>query len=80
MLIVTTWPFDTSPRSGRVLCVACRPTSSAPSASVAPTAIVSTEPAAGSAVSPKDRMRDLLAYSVSEDYFAVRKVLGLEVM
>jgi hypothetical protein len=25
-------------------------------------------------------MRDLLAYSVSEDYFAVRKVLGLELM
>ena len=42
--------------------------------------VIATEPVAGSAVSPKDRMRDLLAYSVSEDYFAVRKVLGLEVM
>jgi tetratricopeptide (TPR) repeat protein len=42
--------------------------------------VISTEPPAGSPVSPKDRLRDLLAYSVSEDYFAVRKVLGLEVM
>jgi tetratricopeptide (TPR) repeat protein len=42
--------------------------------------VISTEPAVGSPVSPKDRLRDLLAFSVSEDYFAVRKVLGLEVM
>jgi tetratricopeptide (TPR) repeat protein len=42
--------------------------------------VISTEPIAGSPVSPKDRLKDLLAYSVSEDYFAVRKVLGLEVM
>jgi tetratricopeptide (TPR) repeat protein len=42
--------------------------------------VISTEPVAWSPVSPKDRLRDLLAYSVSEDYFAVRKVLGLEVM
>jgi hypothetical protein len=42
--------------------------------------VISTEPIAGSPVSPKDRMKDLCAYSVSEDYFAVRKVLGLEVM
>jgi hypothetical protein len=42
--------------------------------------VISTEPIASSPVSPKDRMRDLLAYSVSEDYFTVRKVLGLEVM
>jgi tetratricopeptide (TPR) repeat protein len=42
--------------------------------------VISTEPIAGSPVSPKDRLKDLLAFSVSEDYFAVRKVLGLEVM
>jgi tetratricopeptide (TPR) repeat protein len=42
--------------------------------------VISTEPVAGSPLSPKDRLRDLLAFSVSEDYFAVRKVLGLEVM
>jgi golgin subfamily B member 1 len=42
--------------------------------------VISTEPIATSPVSPKDRLKDLLAYSVSEDYFAVRKVLGLEVM
>jgi hypothetical protein len=42
--------------------------------------VISTEPVAGSPVSPRDRLKDLLAFSVSEDYFAVRKVLGLEVM
>jgi hypothetical protein len=44
------------------------------------TRVISTEPIAGSPVSPKERLKDLLAYSVSEDYFVVRKVLGLEVM
>jgi tetratricopeptide (TPR) repeat protein len=42
--------------------------------------VISTEPVAGSPVSPKHRLKDLLAYSVSEDYFTVRKFLGLEVM
>ncbi len=42
--------------------------------------VISTEPLTTSPVSPKDRLKDLLAYSVSEDYFAVRKFLGLEVM
>jgi hypothetical protein len=42
--------------------------------------VISTEPAAASPVAAKERMRDLLAYSVSEDYFAVRKVLGLDLM
>ncbi|HVR02196.1 MAG TPA: hypothetical protein VMT47_08695 [Polyangia bacterium] len=42
--------------------------------------VISTEPLGGSTVSPKDRLKDLLAYSVSEDYFAVRKFLGLDVM
>jgi hypothetical protein len=27
----------------------------------------------------KDRLRDLLAYSVSEDYFAVRRHLGITI-
>jgi hypothetical protein len=42
--------------------------------------VISTEPAAVSPFSPKQRLKDLLAYSVSEDYFAVRKFLGLDVM
>jgi hypothetical protein len=42
--------------------------------------VISTEPIAWSPVSPKQRLKDLFAYSVSEDYFAVRKYLGLEVM
>ena len=44
------------------------------------TRVISTEPLAGSPVAPKQRLKDLLAYSVSEDYFTVRKILGLEVM
>lgn len=40
--------------------------------------VISTEPAGGSPLPPKQRVKDLLAYSVSEDYFAVRKFLGLE--
>jgi tetratricopeptide (TPR) repeat protein len=42
--------------------------------------VISTEPASASPVGAKERMRDLLAYAVSEDYFAVRKVLGLDLM
>jgi tetratricopeptide (TPR) repeat protein len=42
--------------------------------------VISTEPSAASPLSAKERLKDLLAYSVSEEYFAVRKFLGLEVM
>jgi hypothetical protein len=42
--------------------------------------VISTEPTSFSPVAPRQRLKDLLAYSVSEDYFAVRKFLGLEVM
>ncbi|MCP4443763.1 MAG: tetratricopeptide repeat protein [Myxococcales bacterium] len=38
---------------------------------------VATEKSTQSTLSAKDRLRDLLAYSVSEEYFAVRKHLGL---
>jgi len=41
--------------------------------------IVATEPAGMSTMSAKDRLRDLLAYSVSESYFAVRRHLGVRV-
>lgn len=40
---------------------------------------IATEGAALSSMSVKDRLRDLLAYSVSESYFAVRRHLGLHV-
>ena len=40
---------------------------------------VATEKSSQSTLSAKDRLRDLLAYSVSEEYFAVRKHLGLGV-
>ncbi|HVR64846.1 MAG TPA: hypothetical protein VMU50_23265, partial [Polyangia bacterium] len=42
--------------------------------------MTATEPPGASPLPAKQRLRDLLAYSVSEDYFAVRKFLGLEVM
>ncbi len=42
--------------------------------------VISTEPTSSSPVAPRQRLKDLLAYSVSEDYFSVRKFLGLEVM
>ncbi|HEY4179352.1 MAG TPA: tetratricopeptide repeat protein [Kofleriaceae bacterium] len=40
---------------------------------------IATEGAAMSNLSVKDRLRDLLAYSVSEQYFTVRRHLGLHV-
>jgi golgin subfamily B member 1 len=40
---------------------------------------IATEGAAMSSLSVKDRLRDLLAYAVSESYFAVRRHLGLHI-
>ena len=40
---------------------------------------IATEAAALSSLSVKDRLRDLLAYAVSESYFAVRRHLGLHI-
>jgi tetratricopeptide (TPR) repeat protein len=40
---------------------------------------IATEGAALSSLTVKDRLRDLLAYAVSEPYFAVRRHLGLHV-
>jgi golgin subfamily B member 1 len=42
--------------------------------------VISTEPATISPLPAKQRLKDLLSYSVSEDYFAVRKFLGLELL
>jgi len=41
--------------------------------------MVSIEPAGMSQLTAKDRLRELLLFSISEDYFAVRKHLGVEV-
>lgn len=41
--------------------------------------VVATESPAFSTIAAKDRLRDLLAYSVSESYFAVRRHLGIAV-
>ena len=40
---------------------------------------IATEGASLSSMSVKERLRDLLAYAVSEPYFAVRRHLGLHV-
>jgi hypothetical protein len=40
-------------------------------------AVVDASPEEASIVSKKDRLRELLAYSVSEEYFEVRKALGI---
>jgi hypothetical protein len=40
---------------------------------------IATEGAALSSLSVKDRLRDLLAYAVSEPYFQVRRHLGIHV-
>jgi hypothetical protein len=42
--------------------------------------VISTEPAASSPLPAKQRLKDLLAFSVSEEYFSVRKFLGLDLM
>jgi tetratricopeptide (TPR) repeat protein len=42
--------------------------------------VISSEPSGGgSGATTKQRLEDLLAYSVSEDYFAVRRALGFEI-
>lgn len=41
--------------------------------------MVATEQGAPSGLSAKDRLRELLSYAVSEEYFTVRRHLGLEV-
>ncbi|TPV92869.1 MAG: tetratricopeptide repeat protein [Myxococcales bacterium FL481] len=33
----------------------------------------------GSSISPKDKIKELVLYSISEDYFAVRQLMGLDV-
>jgi hypothetical protein len=40
---------------------------------------IATEKAAATSLSAKERLRDLLAFAASEDYFVVRRHLGLEV-
>ena len=41
--------------------------------------MIATETAAMSTLPAKERLRDLLAYAVSEPYFAVRRHLGIHV-
>jgi tetratricopeptide (TPR) repeat protein len=41
--------------------------------------VISTDTAAGSALAPKARLKDLIAFSVSPQHFEARKFLGLEI-
>ena len=41
--------------------------------------MIATEPSDALAMTAKDRLRDLLAYAISDDYFSVRKQLGLSI-
>ena len=41
--------------------------------------MVSTEPAAMGGLPPKEKVKQLVLYSISEDYFNVRSHLGLSI-
>ncbi|MES1207199.1 MAG: hypothetical protein ABUS79_14780, partial [Pseudomonadota bacterium] len=41
--------------------------------------VISSEPAAATSLGVKDRLKDLIAFSVSEEYFICRRLLGLDV-
>ncbi|HEX7505908.1 MAG TPA: hypothetical protein VF550_03995, partial [Polyangia bacterium] len=41
--------------------------------------VIAIEPSAQSPLSVQERIRDLLAFFVSEDHFAVRAALGMQV-
>lgn len=68
--VISSWRSATDLTANRVGLILCNDLSVA-------ARVVATEKSPASTLSAKDRLRDLLAYSVSEEYFAVRKHLGL---
>jgi hypothetical protein len=70
--IIAGWRSATDLTANRVGLILCNDLETA-------ARIVATEPAGMSTMPAKDRLRDLLAYSVSESYFAVRRHLGVRV-
>ena len=41
--------------------------------------VISSEPLSQSFMAVRERLKDLVAFSVSEDYFICRRLLGLEI-
>jgi hypothetical protein len=70
--VVVGWRTATDLTANRVGLILCNDLETAARA-------VATEKGGTTTLSAKDRLRDLLAYSVSEKYFAVRRHLGLAV-
>ncbi len=68
--VIAGWRSATDLTANRVGLILCNDLSVAAK-------VVATEKSAPSTLSAKDRLRDLLAYSVSEEYFSVRKHLGI---
>ncbi|MBL4635145.1 MAG: tetratricopeptide repeat protein, partial [Kofleriaceae bacterium] len=68
--VISSWRSATDLTANRVGLILCNDLSVA-------ARVVATEKSPPSTLSAKDRLRDLLAYSVSEEYFAVRRHLGL---
>jgi hypothetical protein len=70
--LITGWRSATDLTANRVGLILCNDLETA-------ARLVATEPGAMTTLAAKDRLRDLLAFSVSEGYFAVRRHLGIHV-
>jgi golgin subfamily B member 1 len=70
--LITGWRSATDLTANRVGLILCNDLDTA-------ARLIATETAAMSTLPAKERLRDLLAFSVSEEYFAVRRHLGLHV-
>jgi hypothetical protein len=68
--VISTWRSATDLTANRVGLILCNDLQIAARA-------IATEKTPQSTLSAKERLRDLLAYSVSEEYFSVRRHLGL---
>ncbi len=70
--LVTNWQSATDLSANRIGLILCDDLETAAKA-------IAVEKTGLSGISKKDRLRDLLAYAVSEEYFTVRRHLGLSV-
>jgi hypothetical protein len=70
--LITGWRTGTDLTANRVGFIVCNDFETASRG-------IATEGAAMSTLSVKERLRDLLAYAVSDSYFAVRRHLGIHV-
>jgi len=68
--VITTWRSATDLTANRIGFILCDDFETAAK-------LIATEQSGMSTMAAKDRLRDLLAYSVSENYFAVRRHLGV---